>query len=131
MTDDIKNATCLLLSVSFADNKIDQEEINIIKDIIIDFFKINQTEANIIINECIDLLNDATDLYEFGRTLNECFSYKNKVDFICCTFEVAYADKEIHYLENHIIKKIASILNVEHADIVKAKQDIKNYLNIL
>ena len=122
--------TCLLLSISKADNIIDNEEIKIIHEIICDFFNIDDVFADSIISESFDILNDSTDIFEFGKTINKNFTYQDKIDFICCTFEVAFADKSIHYLEEHIIKKISNILNVEHADIIKSKNEMKQYLNI-
>ena len=37
-----------------------------------------------------------------------------------------FIDNEIHYHEDHIIKKISYILNVEHQDLIEAKNEIKN-----
>ena len=127
--ENIISGTCLLLSVSLADKNLEQEEINVISDIITDFFSIENQEAQIIISECINKVKESTDIYEFGKTLNNSFSYQDKVDFICCTYEVAFINKDYHYLEDHTIKKIATILNVEHQDLINAKKEMKNYLN--
>ena len=81
-----------------------------------------------IINISLKYLNDSTDLYVFSKELNSSFNYQDKIDFIFCVFEVAYADKELHFMEQHLIKKIAGILNVEHQDLIKTKLEIKKYL---
>ena len=52
----------------------------------------------------------------------------DKIDFICCTFEVGISDGELHYIEEHAIKKIATILNVNHQDLIKAKIGIRKFL---
>ena len=62
-----------------------------------------------------------------GNTLYES-SLQDKIDFICCTFEVAFSDGQLHYLEEHAIKKIATILNVNHKDIINSKKEIEKYL---
>ena len=128
--DEVLAATALLLSISKADEKIDNNEIQLIKEIIVDFFGINLNKSSSIIRISLDMLNQSTDIYEFGRTLNNCLSYRDKVDFICCTFEVAYADKILHFKEEHFIKKISNILNVEHSDLIYAKAEIKQYLKL-
>ena len=120
--------TCLLLSVSKADNYIDKKELDVVKEIIIDFFRVDDSNINEIINDCLDKIKKSTDIYEYGKILNNSFTYQDKVDFICCTFEVAFIDQEMHYLEEHTIKKISTILNVEHQDLIKSKNEIKNYL---
>ena len=125
---EIISATSLLLSISGADNNIEASEVKVIKDIIIDFFQIPSENLDIIIEKSLNHLKESTDLYEFGKILNESFTYQDKIDFICCAFEVAYADKELHYLEEHFIKKISFILNVEHMDLIASKKEIENYL---
>ena len=54
--------------------------------------------------------------------------YQDKVDLIRCIFEVGYSDGELHYLENHYIKTISNMLNIERKDLIKAKLDIKKYI---
>ena len=53
---------------------------------------------------------------------------EDKIDFIGCIFEVAFSDGELHYLENHTIKQIANILNLENNELISAKMDIKRFL---
>ena len=129
-TKTLNAATCLLLAVSKADNHIDNTELNIIKDIIVDFFKIDSNNINNIINENLEILNEATDFYEFGKILNNDFSYQDKIDFICCAFEVSFIDNESHHLEEHIIKKIAYILNVDRTDLMKSKNEMKKIFKL-
>ena len=124
----IISACCLLLDVAKADDVLETKETSNIKEIIIDFFNINKDEVENILNKSIEMLEKSTDIFEFGRNLNNNFSYKDKIDFICCTYEVAFSDGDLHYLEEHGIKKIAMILNVKHTDIIDAKNEIKKYL---
>ena len=127
--NNIISACCLLLTVAKSDEKIYTEELNIIKEIIIDFFNVRNEDIDYIIKESKRIISDSIDIFEFGKELNEVFSYQDKIDFICCTFEVAYIDKELHYLEEYSIKKIASIFNVKHIDLINSKNEIKKYLN--
>ena len=127
--NNIISASCLLLRVAKSDEKIDTKELNIIKEIIIDFFNTKYEDVEYIIEKSKKIIADSFDIFEFGRDLNEVFSYQDKIDFICCTFEVAYIDKELHYLEEYSIKKIASILNVKHSDLINSKNEIKKYLD--
>jgi len=129
-SEDIISATSLLLSISNADDSIIDTEIQMVKDIILDFFDLPESELNNIIKVSSIELKESTDLYEFGKILNKNFSYQDKIDFICCAFEVAYADKKLHYLEEHLIKKISFILNVEHSDLIKSKKEIEKYLKV-
>ena len=128
--NEIYSATVLLLSISKADDIIDENEIKLINNIIIDFFDLNPHNSKKIVNESIQLLNESTDLYQFGNTLNQSFTYNDKIDFICCAYEVGYSDEKLHFREDYFIKKISNILNVDHSDLINVKAEMKNYLEL-
>ena len=124
----INASTCLLLAISDADESIDENELKIIKDIISDFFNIKLLDLDDLMKKNIKTFKESTDFYVFGKILNDNFSYQDKVDFICCAFEVAFIDSKMDYHEEHLIKKISNVLNVEHADLINAKNEIKKFL---
>ncbi len=121
--------TALLLGVAKADEKIEKHELQIITDILKDFFDLSQIQINTIINEAMNKLNESTDLYQFCKLINEKFNYDDKIKFILSIFKVAFIDNKLHYLEEHIIKQISNLLHVDHADLINAKLEIKKYLN--
>ena len=123
------SATCLLLSVAEADEILEKQELDTIQDILKDFFSIADNDAYKLIQEAQDKMKNATGLFVFGQYLNTVFDHTDRLDFISCVFEVAYADGDLHYLEHHTVKKIANILNVNREDILTAKRDLENYLD--
>ena len=122
-------ATKILLSISNADGNIDKNEQNIINVILHDFFEISIDDASKITTNTLIDFNKSSDIYDDSKVLNKAFSYQDKIDFICCCFEVALADKNLHYLENHFIKKIAYILKIDSEDLINARKEIQNYLD--
>ena len=122
-------ATKILLSISNADGNIDKNEQNIINVILHDFFEISIDDASKITTNTLIDFNKSSDIYDDSKVLNKAFSYQDKIDFICCCFEVALADKNLHYLENHFIKKIAYILKIDSEDLINAREEIQNYLD--
>tara|TARA_A100001011_G_scaffold400787_1_gene518824 strand:+ start:38853 stop:39254 length:402 start_codon:yes stop_codon:yes gene_type:complete len=127
--NNVKNAaTILLYSVANADQNIEKNEIKIIKEIVQDFFSTSTEEAYSIVENAIVEFKKSTSFFEYGQILNKNFSYQDKLDFIYCIFEVAFSDNELHFREQHLIKQIASILNIENQDLIKTKLEIKNYL---
>ena len=107
---------------------IDKEEIKSIKDIIQDFFSLEKDQAYLVVENAIIEFKKSTSFFSYGEILNQYFNYQDKIDFIFCVFEVAYADQKLHFKEQHLIKQIASILNVEHRDLIKVKLEMKKYL---
>ena len=123
-------STCLLLSIANADNNTDDKELAIIDDIIQDFFSLSNDESKQIIQEAQKDLKSSTDYFSYGNKLNKHFSLTDKIDFISCIFEVAYSDGEYHYMEEHMIKKIANMLHIENKDLVNVKMDIKRLFKL-
>ena len=123
------SAACLLLSVAEADEILEKQELDTIKDILKDFFSMADNDAYKLIQESQDKMKNATGLFVFGQYLNTVFDHTDKLDFISCVFEVAYADGDLHYLEHHTVKKIANILNVTREDILASKGEMENYLD--
>jgi len=117
---DVKLATtCLLTKVAFADEYLDPQEEKIIREILSDFFSIDTEEINKLFKDSNQILEKSTDIFSFGQLLNQHFTKEDKIDLIGCIFEVAFADGELHYLENHTIK---------HADLITVKMEIKHFL---
>ena len=124
------SAACLLLSVAEADEILEQQELNTIQDILKDFFSITDNDAQALIHDAQVKMKNATGLFEFGQHLNAVFDHEDRLDFISCVFEVAYADGNLHYLEHHTVKKIANILNVNREDILVSKAEMKKFLDL-
>tara|TARA_B100000614_G_scaffold143899_2_gene127963 strand:- start:2425 stop:2826 length:402 start_codon:yes stop_codon:yes gene_type:complete len=125
----IKNAaSILLLSIANADNNIDKNELKLTKDIIKDFFSLNDENTYEIIEEAIINHKKSTSYFEYAQLLNEKFSYQDKIDFIFCIYEIGYADNDLNYKEKHLIKQIADILKIDKKDLIKIKLEIQKYL---
>ena len=127
--NEIISACCLLLTIAKADEILEDEEIQTIGEILQDFFAIDKKTAKALIDQAQDKWNTSTGLFQFGNQLNEKFSHNDKLDFISCVFEVAYADGKLHYLEHHAVKKIANILHLEKNELISAKAEIESYLD--
>ena len=121
-------SSCLLLIVAQADNKLLKEEISVIQEIISDFFQLDIESSKNIIEKSLFEIENAVDIYQFSKYLNSELNYADKLDLVKCIFEVGYIDGELHHLEYHYIKTISNLLNVEKADLINAKKEIKKYI---
>jgi len=122
-------ATCILLSVADADEILEDQELITIGEILQEFFSIDESSVKSLIQHAQEKWKNSTGLFQFCTQLNQYFTHDDKLDFISCVFEVAYADGELHYLEHHAVKKIANILHLEKNDLISAKAEIENYLD--
>ena len=120
--------TALMLQIASADGEIDTSEINIIKDILTDYFKIDKKRINQLVEESKIIREEMIDIYELASFVNNHLNLQDKIDLICCYFEVAYADGNLHFLERHTIKQIANVLNINKEQLRNAEKEIKKYL---
>ena len=120
--------TALMLQIASADGKVDSSEINIIKDIISDFFQIDKSKTDQLIQNSERITEKMTDIYDIASFLNDSFNYQDKIDLLSCYFEVAYADGNLHFLERHTIKQIANVLNINREQLKGAQEEIKKHL---
>jgi len=119
-------ASCLMLEIAKADNNVKNEELIIIEEILIDYFRISKKYASEIVVASHKELENSIDIFKYANLLNHELDYEDKVDLIRCIFEVGYSDGKLHYLELHYIKIMSSLLNIENDDVVKAKLEKKN-----
>ena len=122
------NTAALLMLVAHADDKIEENELSSIKEILIDFFNIDLPASEQLIIDSQELIKKSTDIYQIGSIVKESMTSQDLIDLLCCIFEVAYADENLHFMERHIIKKIVNILNIDNEDMIKANKNIKDYL---
>ena len=121
--------TCALMTIiASADEKLEEEEIIVIKDIISDFYSLEIEAIEEIIKDAQRVIDDSIDIYQIASFINEELSKQDKVDLIYCIFEVAYSDNNFHFMEKHLIDKIANIFNLNKSEIFKAKKEIQKYL---
>ena len=120
--------SALMLMIASADEHVDDNEISTIKDIITDFYDTDMEMAEKILIDAYKVIEESTDIYQIGSFLNEKLSKQDKIDLICCIFEVAYSDKNLHFMEKHLVDKISNIFNLNRSELLKAKQDIEKYL---
>tara|TARA_B100000767_G_scaffold23831_1_gene21096 strand:+ start:5097 stop:5546 length:450 start_codon:yes stop_codon:yes gene_type:complete len=119
-------ATALMIELSRADNSIDKEEIQTIISIATETFGLSEDEATDLLNEAEAKNAEATSLYEFTEVINENFDKTQKYNLIKNIWRVAYADQSIDAHEDHLVRKVADLIYVSHADFIKAKHEAGN-----
>ena len=77
--DEIISTTAMLLSIAKADNNVEDSELKSIKDIISDFSKLIQKRNYKLYQRTNTELEKSTDIFEFGRVLNDAWNYQDKL----------------------------------------------------
>jgi len=75
-------------------------------------------------------LQDSVSLYEFSGVINKNFTFEDKFELLKNLWRLIYTDKTLDKYEDHLIKMIGGMLQMEHQKIINAKMLIRKELNI-
>ncbi len=113
----------LLSEVMRADGELSKNEQNKLVDIMTTQFCLSSDEVTEILASAIKLSENATDFYQFTKTLNLHYSLEQRMKIVKLLWQVAYADGELASIEQHIIRKIANLLHLNHSEYIQVKID--------
>ena len=111
----------LLLEVSAADHEVEEREREAILNSLRTAFGLSTGETAEILKAASRRTEKAVSLYEFSRLVDRSFTPAQKATVIELAFRVAFADEHLAGEEEHLIRKLATLLHVEHAAFIAAK----------
>ncbi len=119
---DVQIATAvLLLEVSAADHHVDERERQEIVRSLESAFGLSTGETAEIVGMAGRRSAEAVSLYEFTRLVDRSLAKEHKATIIELLFRVAFADGWLAGEEEQTIRKVATLLHVEHPAFIAAK----------
>lgn len=126
----LKLATAaLFIEMMQQDGKTTESEELKIKEVLQTRFALSETETHKLFALAHEEAKQAVDLYQFTSLIHQNFSQDKKIKVIEYLWAIAYADNHLDTYEEHMIRRIADLLYVEHKDFIKAKHKILDNLN--
>ena len=119
----------LLIEVINSDNKFDDRERDKLLEILSSKLDIHKEELDNFTELAQKKSEDSTSLYEFTRENNDQYEYEEKVSLITDLWGIAYSDGKLDKYEDYVIRKIADLIYVRHADFIKSKLKVKNAIS--
>lgn len=114
-------ATALMIEVARSDAAKQDVELATIESILSDTFKIESGKIQDLMAAAADNVEAAHDLYQFTQVINEVYDYDHKKQLILAMWLVAFADGHVEAIEDHIIRRVAGLIHVPHADFIQLK----------
>ncbi len=114
-------AAALLVEMTRADFSVDETERTAVLQALESAFELDPEETRTLFEMAEQEATTATSLHDFTRVINERFSAHKKLHLIELLWRVAYADGVIDKYEDHLVRKVAALIYVPHADFVRAK----------
>lgn len=114
-------AAALLMEVASADDHIGEDEREAIRRIVGETFDLSADQAAEISRDAEQRSGTVTSLYPFTRLLTRECSMEERIEIVYRLWEVAFADGHLDAHEEHLIRKIASLLYVPHSQFIRGK----------
>jgi len=83
-------------------------------------YDITDEQAENAIRKAVKTVKEAASLYEFTAQL-KALAYEKRVELLESLWVVAYADGELDPYEESMLRKLADLLYISHADYIRTK----------
>ncbi len=115
-------AAALLIEVARADFEFDDSERRVIIDAVQGLFGLSDIETQEIVSLAEKEVEQATCLFEFTRMVNKYFTHEQKIKVVALMWQVSFSDADKDKYEEHLIRRIAELLYVSHADFIRLRE---------
>ncbi|MCP1338502.1 TerB family tellurite resistance protein [Idiomarina sp. M1R2S28] len=120
MTDNAFLSLVLMTEISLADGKLSDEERQHLLHELEHEYGITDEQAENAIRKAVKTVKEAASLYEFTAQL-KALAYEKRVELLESLWVVAYADDELDPYEESMLRKLADLLYIGHADYIRTK----------
>lgn len=114
-------AATLLAEMVRADSDAKEIDRRAAIDGLCDLFAIPAQKAETLFEHVSHFDRRPTSYHPYVKALNRVFSADQKQRLVEHMWRVAHADDEVHMYEDHLVRKIAELLYVPHAQFIAAK----------
>ena len=122
----IQIATCvILLEVAKSDDEFCSIEKATIGKILKKEFDISDEAIEELLEIAHMKREESIDLWQFTHLINENYSKEEKKEIVEAAWKVIYADEKLDMYEDHLVHKLARLLQLDHRELIDAKLKVK------
>jgi uncharacterized tellurite resistance protein B-like protein len=114
-------AAALMIETARADFSEDEVEQKELERLLYESLGLPRDEIRDLITEASTQLDGATSLYDFTRVINDHCLPAQKLELVAAMWRVAYADDQLDKYEESLIRQVAELTYVSHADYIRTK----------
>jgi len=111
----------LMIEMMLNDGKTLESEETTLKQRLKNTFELSGSETDDLFKLAHDEAKDAVGFHQFTTLIAKEFSQPQKIQVIENLWAVAYADNELDQYEELMVRRIADLIYVSHADFINAK----------
>ena len=118
-------SAALLLEMVTMDDKIVAIEEEMVLSLVQQSFSLSPDQATALFDLAEQQRQEAVDYFQFTSLINKSYSLEQKVKLIESLWKVAFVDGDLDMHEEYLVRKIADLLYVPHASLMKTKHRAK------
>ena len=122
--------TVLFLEMAYIDFNLAFEEEEQILSTLVELFELEPDQVQELIEIAREERDNKTDLWTFAGLIKANFSHEQKIDVLEKLWVLIFVDGKVDKFENRLIRKISTLLGLEHGEMIAAKIKVKKTLNI-
>ena len=111
----------LLVEMMRADFKVEDSERQSLRVLLEKQFQLTESELDALLDQAEADAAELVSLQHVTRLLNENYDQAMKLRVVEMMWQVIYADGDKDHYEEHLIRQIADLLYVSHADFIQAR----------
>lgn len=129
--DRLAVATCaVLLETAHADEELSDGERAGMAELLGRRFGLTPPQVSELLDAAEKARQRQADLWHFTRAINEAYAPAEKTRLIEEVWRVIYADGVLNAHEDHLVHRLAELLNLNHAQLIDAKLRVKDELGL-
>ena len=120
--NDLNLLAGLMLEAALTDGKIDEVEIKKISESLVEIFKEDKKEVDLVLQKLLKELDIPKSLYFFTSKINKVFSNEKKTLLIETLWDIILSDGKEHEYESNLIRSLAGLLYISDVNCGNAKK---------
>ena len=118
-------AAALLLAVAESDRHLAPEEDRLIRLILKRDLGVTDNEVEPLLEEARSAYDKQIDFFEFTSLLNQKYPREEKLKILRLLWQVVFADGILEEHEDHLMHRLAELLNLSHKELIEAKLEAR------
>ncbi|MBN1407513.1 MAG: TerB family tellurite resistance protein [Calditrichaceae bacterium] len=122
--------TALFLEMAYIDFNLEPEEEVQISKTLTELFGLDSSKVADLIEIAREEREDKSDIWTFAGLIKSNFTHEQKIHILEKLWTLIYTDGKVDKFEDRLIRKISTLLGLEHGEMISAKIKIQKKLNI-
>ena len=111
-----------MIEAAYTDGQIDDTELKKIKFSLIEIFKENSNEVELVLNDALKNKNNSKSLHHYTSYINKNFADDKKLLLIEALWEIVLSDGDVHDFESNLIRRLAGLLYISDVNSGNARK---------